>query len=62
MLKAGSIRFTPALPSAHAEAIHSLHMSLLNKLYLRFETPFWRVAADTDRIEKVQPPGETAPT
>ena len=62
VLKASRIRFTPALPAAHAEAIDSLRMGLLNKLYLRFDTPFWREAADTDWIEAVQPPGATAPT
>lgn len=62
VLKASRIRFTPALPAAHAEAIDSLRMGLLNKLYLRFDTPFWRETADTDWIEVVQPPGATAPT
>lgn len=41
VLKQNVIRFTPLLPAAKVAAIESLGMGLLNKLYLRFSTPFW---------------------
>lgn len=41
VLKAGGIRFTPALPAAKQAAINDLGMGLMNKVYLRFDRPFW---------------------
>lgn len=46
VLKAGSVRFFPALPAATQAAIDQLGMGVLNKLYLRFARPFWPVEAD----------------
>lgn len=46
VLKAGSVRFLPALPAAQQAAIDQLGMGVLNKLYLRFAKPFWPVDAD----------------
>ena len=41
VLKAGSIRFVPALPAGKQSAIASLGMGVLNKCYLRFPEVFW---------------------
>lgn len=41
VLKAGAIRFEPALPVATQRAIDRLNFGTLNKLYLRFPQPFW---------------------
>jgi len=41
VLKAGAIRFSPALPDAKQGAIDRLGMGLLNKVALRFDGPFW---------------------
>ncbi len=41
VLKRGSVRFTPALPTAKTAAIARLGMGLLDKCYLRFEARFW---------------------
>ena len=56
VLQAGHISFTPRLPAAHAEAIETLRMGLLNKLYLQFETDFWSAESPTDWIESVCAP------
>ncbi|WP_420396516.1 FAD-dependent oxidoreductase [Nioella sp.] len=53
VLQAGRIVFDPALPDTKQEAIASLGMGVLDKLYLQFDTPFWEgdptwiVTADT---------------
>ncbi len=41
VLKAGTIRFEPALPAATQRAIDRLTFGTLNKLYLRFPESFW---------------------
>ena len=41
VLKAGSVRFVPALPAGKQSAIASLGMGVLNKCYLRFPEVFW---------------------
>lgn len=41
VLKAGTVRFAPALPAAKLEAIQQLGMGTLDKIALRFERPFW---------------------
>lgn len=51
VLKAGSIRFQPALPTAKRQAISKLGMGVLNKCYLRFPRAFW--PQDVDWIEHV---------
>ena len=45
VLAAGGIAFEPALPSLHQEAIAGLGMGLLDKVWLRFDTAFWREEA-----------------
>ena len=45
VLQAGSPRFVPALPTAHRAAVAQLGMGLLDKVWLRFERPFWRSTA-----------------
>ncbi len=46
VLKAGSVRFDPPLPSWKVDAIDRLGMGLLDKLYLRFPHVFWDEDAD----------------
>ena len=53
VLKAGSVRFTPALPPKKKEAIAGIGMGVLNKCYLRFPRVFW--PRDTDWLEYVSP-------
>jgi monoamine oxidase len=44
VLKAGLVRFSPALPAAKQAAIARLGVGVLDKLYLRYDAAFW--AAD----------------
>ena len=41
VLKAGTVQFSPGLPSSIQQAIDTLQMGVLNKAYLRFPTAFW---------------------
>lgn len=41
VLKAETIVFSPRLPEAKRKAIASIGMGTLDKLYLRFDAPFW---------------------
>jgi len=41
VLKSGALRFTPALPAKKQTAIDRLGVGLLDKLYLKFDKPFW---------------------
>lgn len=41
VLRRGAVRFSPELPERKLRAIQRLKMGTLNKLYLRFEEPFW---------------------
>lgn len=45
VLKQGRIAFQPALPKDKQAAIDALEMGVLNKVYLRFDKPFWDMAA-----------------
>lgn len=45
VLKAGAINFEPALPAAHATAIEALGMGLLDKVWLRWDEPWWSQTA-----------------
>lgn len=58
VLQAGHIVFTPKLPVAQTQAIESLRMGLLNKLYLKFDTDFWTAKSPTDWIESIAAPGD----
>ena len=51
VLKAGNVKFTPALPQAKQNAIEQLGMGVLNKCYLRFAAAFW--PTDVDWLEYV---------
>ena len=66
VLKKGAIDFAPALPSMQAHAIRRIGMGVLNKLYLKFDSPFWvdgnDVKTTTDWIESVPPAGDTLQT
>ncbi|MGB2679764.1 MAG: NAD(P)/FAD-dependent oxidoreductase [Candidatus Competibacter sp.] len=53
VLKAGSVRFVPELPSFKQEAINQLGMGVLNKCYLRFNKAFW--PTDVDWLEYISP-------
>ena len=46
VLKAGSIEFDPPLPDRHAAAIDAIGMGLLDKVWLRWEEPWWSEEAD----------------
>ena len=41
-LQAGDVAFEPPLPRRKQAAVHALGNGLLNKVILRFSTPFWR--------------------
>lgn len=41
VLRAGSVQFSPALPTQKRNAIQALRMGLLDKVYLRFPHIFW---------------------
>lgn len=41
VLKSGTLRFEPPLPSSHADALDGLEMNSFEKVFLRFETAFW---------------------
>ncbi|MBG6213387.1 monoamine oxidase [Cryobacterium sp. CAN_C3] len=45
VLKNAAIEFSPALPFAHRGAIAALGMGLVDKIWLRFDVPFWDTAA-----------------
>lgn len=51
VLKAGAIRFEPALPQSKRRAIDDLAMGLLNKVWLTFPEVFWKQDKDTDLIQ-----------
>lgn len=46
VLQSGSVVFSPILPEWKQEAITSLSMGVLNKLYLRFDRTFWPEETD----------------
>ncbi len=41
VLQQGRVRFDPPLPAGHTTAIERLGMGLLDKVWLRFDEPFW---------------------
>ena len=45
VLKDAAIEFSPALPYAHRGAIAALGMGVVDKIWLRFDVPFWDTAA-----------------
>ena len=51
VLKAGAIRFEPALPQTKRRAIDDLAMGLLNKVWLTFPEVFWKQDKDIDLIQ-----------
>lgn len=51
VLKAGNVRFVPALPEKKRTAIATLGMGVLNKCYLRFPKVFW--PKDVDWLEYI---------
>lgn len=55
VLKQNAIRFTPALPDDKQTAIERLGMGLLNKQFLRFQSPFWPVETDWHECLKRDP-------
>ncbi len=55
LLKEGRPRFEPALPRAHRLAIARLGAGLLDKVYLRFDEPFWDTELDLFRVAGTRP-------
>lgn len=53
VLKAGDVRFAPALPETHLAAIGRLGMGLMNKVWLTFPRRFW---GDADWINRAAEP------
>ncbi|MCB0921802.1 MAG: FAD-dependent oxidoreductase [Actinobacteria bacterium] len=51
VLQADTVSFEPVLPTAKQEAIESLQMGVLDKVFLRFPTVFWD--PDVDWIEYI---------
>ena len=41
VLKAGGIKFVPALPKAHRDAIARIPVGVLSKTFLKYDKPFW---------------------
>jgi monoamine oxidase len=41
VLRSGAITFAPALPQNKLDAINRLHMGILDRVYLRFDSVFW---------------------
>lgn len=41
VLRAGSVRFDPALPEEKTAAISAMKMDVLQKIHLRYKEPFW---------------------
>ena len=46
VLKARGIRFDPELPAEHLAAIDALGMGVLDKVWLRWDKPWWRQTAE----------------
>ena len=46
VLASGALHFAPALPASFTQALGRLRMGLLNKVYLRFDRPYWDPDAD----------------
>lgn len=49
VLQAGKVAFSPPLPERKQQAIARLGMGLLDKLYLKFDAPFWPATQVFDR-------------
>jgi len=45
VLKDGAVEFSPELPFAHRGAIAAIGVGVLDKVWLRFEEPFWDTEA-----------------
>jgi len=53
VLKAGRVTFDPPLPASKQHAIDATGSGLLDKLYLRFDQPFWDTSLEVlDRISR----------
>jgi monoamine oxidase len=55
VLQRGDIRFDPELPKDKIGAIERLGMGLLNKVFLRFDRPFWPTDLDWHELLKEDP-------
>ena len=60
VLQAGVITFEPPLPAAHRAAIDSLAMGLLDKVWLRWEEPWW--TETSQQWTRLPAEGEQAPS
>jgi monoamine oxidase len=55
VLRSGGIRFRPRLPAGHRRAVEAVGMGLLDKIWLRWERPWWTETAERWTVEV--PPG-----
>ena len=56
VLKAGHIEFDPPLPARQQAALARLNMGVLDKLFLRFERPFWAEITEAQIIGRLGTP------
>lgn len=62
VLKTDAIEFAPPLPFAHRGAIATLGMGTLDKVWLRFEKPFWTTDAPVWTTVRATDAGTPTPT
>ncbi len=55
VLKAGKIKFTPALPASYTQAIGQLAMGVLDRCVLKFDTAFWGTTYTTFTLAGTDP-------
>jgi polyamine oxidase len=56
VLKSGTLTFEPPLPAAHRTALDRLVVGVLDKLFLRFATPFWEEATEAQVLGRLGTP------
>ncbi|MBM4360726.1 MAG: FAD-dependent oxidoreductase [Deltaproteobacteria bacterium] len=56
VLKSGNVVFEPPLPSSHRAAIDRLEVGVLDKLFLRFASPFWSDATNAQMLGRLDAP------
>lgn len=56
VLKGGGITFEPPLPEAHRAAMARLEVGVLDKLFLRFATPFWEAKTKAQALGRMGSP------
>lgn len=56
VLKSGGITFEPPLPEQHRAAMERLEVGVLDKLFLRFATPFWEQITTAQALGRMGSP------